>query len=52
MEHDGLYGMLHSLWLVWLVVIFVVIAAWVFWPSRKNEIERHGKIPLRDDDED
>jgi hypothetical protein len=24
--------------------------AWTFWPTRKRRLERHGEIPLRDDD--
>lgn len=39
-----------SLWLLWLILVFVAIVAWVFWPGRKKQLERHGEIPLRDDD--
>lgn len=50
MDFEELYPLLRSLWLVWLVVIFVGIAAWVYWPSRKKKIEELGQIPLRDDE--
>lgn len=43
---------IYEFWLVWLVILFLAIVAWVFWPKRKQELERHGDIPLRDDDRD
>jgi len=49
---DGIYESLRSLWLVWLMVLFIGIVAWVYWPKRKREMEDHAKIPLRDDDEE
>ena len=39
----------YSLWLLWLVLLFVGIVAWVFWPGRKRRLERHGQIPLDED---
>jgi len=41
-----------SLWVVWLLILFVGIVAWAFWPSRKQILESHGRIPLRDEDEE
>jgi cytochrome c oxidase cbb3-type subunit 4 len=46
-----LYEWVASLWLVWLVILFVGIVAWAFWPSRKERLQRHADIPLRDDDD-
>jgi cytochrome c oxidase cbb3-type subunit 4 len=46
-----LYDWVVSLWLVWLVILFVGIVAWAFWPKRKERLQRHADIPLRDDDE-
>lgn len=43
---------LASLWGLWMMLIFVGIIAWAFWPGSKRRLERHGEIPLRDDDED
>jgi cytochrome c oxidase cbb3-type subunit IV len=43
------YDWVASFWLLWLAIIFVAIVAWVFWPGRKTKLERHGEIPLRDD---
>ena len=42
---------LRQLWVVWLMLLFAGIVAWVLWPRRKNELERHGRIPLEDDAE-
>ena len=42
-------GWLRSLWLVWLVLLFVGIVAYVFWPGRRRRMESHGRIPLEDD---
>ena len=38
-------------WLLVLVVLFLAIVVWVFWPKRKKKLEEHGRIPLRDDEE-
>ncbi len=46
------YDWVVSLWMLWLFVIFIAIVAWAFWPSRRKRLERHGEIPLRDDDRD
>ena len=44
------YALIKSLWLVWCVLLFAAIVAWVFWPGRKDRLEAHGLIPLEDDD--
>ncbi len=46
-----LYAWVKPLWMVWLVLVFAAIAAWAFWPSRKQRLEKQGEIPLRDDPE-
>jgi cytochrome c oxidase cbb3-type subunit IV len=45
------YGWILSLWQLWLVVMFVAIVAWAFWPKNKRRFEGHGEIPLRNDDD-
>jgi len=45
------YAWLKSLWVVWLIVIFVGIVVWAYWPKRKAEMDDHAKIPFREDDE-
>jgi cytochrome c oxidase cbb3-type subunit IV len=49
MDLIELYPMLRSLWVVWFMAVFIGIVAWVFWPSRKAEFDRHARIPLNDD---
>lgn len=46
-----LHALVRSLWLVWLVLLFAGIAAWVYWPARKDRLEAQGRIPLREDAE-
>jgi cbb3-type cytochrome oxidase subunit 3 len=46
------YGWILSLWQLWLVIVFVAIVAWVFWPKHKQRIERQGEIPFKNDDRD
>lgn len=48
---EEIYRFLASLWVVWLMLLFVGIVAWVYWPSRKSRLEAHGRIPLEDDKE-
>ncbi|MEJ2121357.1 MAG: cbb3-type cytochrome c oxidase subunit 3 [Alphaproteobacteria bacterium] len=45
------YATLKSLWVVWLIMIFVGIVVWAYWPKRKAEMDDHAKIPFREDDE-
>jgi cytochrome c oxidase cbb3-type subunit 4 len=45
------YAWLKSLWVVWLIVLFVGIVVWAYWPSRKSKMDDHAKIPFREDDE-
>lgn len=44
-----LYAFVRSLWLVWLILLFLAIVAYVYWPSRKVRLESYGRMPLRDD---
>jgi cbb3-type cytochrome oxidase subunit 3 len=50
MEFDDFYRLLHSLWPVWLLVVFIGIVAWVMWPRRKKDLEAHAQIPFKNDD--
>ncbi|NIP14927.1 MAG: CcoQ/FixQ family Cbb3-type cytochrome c oxidase assembly chaperone [Pseudomonadales bacterium] len=40
---------LRSFWVLWLMLLFLGIVAWAYWPKRKKKLERHAEIPLRDD---
>jgi len=50
MSLEGIYQTLVPLWLVWLMVVFLCIVAWAFWPRNKTRLEGHGRIPLEDGD--
>ena len=39
---------LQAWWSVVLLVVFLAIIGWVFWPRHKKRLENHGTIPLRD----
>lgn len=49
MDIDAVFGIVRSLWVVWLMALFIGIVAWVYWPKRKRDLESHGRIPLDDD---
>lgn len=44
-----IYVWLRSLWLLWLLLLFVGVAVWIYWPKRRAAMERHAQIPLRDE---
>ncbi len=43
---------LRSFWGLWLMILFLGIVAWAFWPRNKERLESYGDIPLRDEDEE
>ena len=45
------YEWIRSLWLLWLFLLFVGGVAWIYWPKRRDDLERYGRIPLDDDGE-
>ncbi len=48
---EEFYQFLRSLWVLWLMAIFLGIVAWVYWPSRrrKKRLQDHANIPFRDE---
>jgi cbb3-type cytochrome oxidase subunit 3 len=34
---------------VWLMLTFLGIVVWTFWPKRKKEVEAMARIPLEED---
>ena len=50
MDLVTLHAAVKSLWVVWMLALFVGIAAWAYWPRRRDTLERHGQIPFRDPD--
>lgn len=49
MTWETLYGVVRSLWVVWLMLIFLGIVVWAFWPGRKKKMEHASRIPLEDE---
>ena len=47
---DEIFHLMHSLVTVWVMLLFIGIVAWAFWPKRRRRLEAHGRIPLDDDD--
>lgn len=44
------HEIVRNLWSVWLMVLFLGIVAWAYWPTRKrrSEMHDHAQIPFRD----
>ena len=49
---EAFFDFLRSFWVVWLMGLFVTIVIWAYRPKRKSEMERYGRIPLDDDNEE
>jgi cytochrome c oxidase cbb3-type subunit 4 len=43
------YAALKSLWVVWLMGVFLAIAVWAYWPRNKERLQAHARIPLDDE---
>jgi cytochrome c oxidase cbb3-type subunit 4 len=39
-----------TLWPLWLMILFLAIVTWAFWPKNRGRFEKDAQIPLRDDD--
>jgi cytochrome c oxidase cbb3-type subunit 4 len=50
MEVLDLYALVSSVWVLWFMAVFVGIVIWAMWPGRRNVLEQHGHIPLKDGD--
>jgi cbb3-type cytochrome oxidase subunit 3 len=46
----GVANWLQHYGLVAMVAVFVLIFVTTYWPSRKSQVERLGRIPLDDDE--
>ena len=49
---EAIYEFIRSLWVVWLMALFLGIIAWAFWPRNRKRFERDAEIPLRDDQQE
>ena len=41
---------LQSFWGLWMMICFVAIVLWAYWPKNKAKLEAHGAMALRDDE--
>ena len=48
MDLGNLWESLGSVWLVLLVIAFVAIVAWIYWPKNKKRFDEASRIPLED----
>jgi cytochrome c oxidase cbb3-type subunit IV len=48
MGHAGLAGYAEVA-LVLFLAVFVGVVAWVYWPTRRQEMDRASRLPLEDD---
>ena len=52
MTLEGFFEFVRSFWVVWLMGLFVGIVIWAYRPKNRTQMERHGRIPLDDDNEE
>lgn len=48
MDLQRLHEILSTVWVVWFVLLFAGILAWVLRPGSREAASRHAGIPLRD----
>ena len=48
MDMQRLHEILSTVWVVWFVLLFTGILAWVLRPGSRDVARRHAEIPLRD----
>ncbi len=48
MDIQRLHEILSTIWVVWFVLLFNGILAWVLRPGSRDVARRHAEIPLRD----
>jgi cytochrome c oxidase cbb3-type subunit 4 len=51
MDFATVFDFLQTFWVVWLMLLFVGICLWAYWPGRRKQLETYGRIPLDDDEE-
>lgn len=49
MTLDTILETARSLWGLWLMLVFLSIVAWAFWPGNSRKFEGHGQIPFKDE---
>ena len=48
---EDFYSFIKSLWVVWMMALFVGIAVWVWLPRNRKRFKNAAEIPLHEDDE-
>ncbi len=43
------YMTVRSYWIVWVMLLFVGMIVWVYWPNHRAAMDAHARIPLDDD---
>lgn len=49
MTLETVHELLASVWTIWAIVIFLVIAFWALRPRNRKRFEKDARIPLDDD---
>lgn len=47
----GLSDFLRQFWGLWLMIFFLGIVVWAYWPKNKSRFADDAMIPLKDEDE-
>ena len=42
----------RAIWPLWMILAFLGIAIYAFWPRNKSRFEQHARIPFIDDGEE
>ena len=48
MDLESIWQAAQSLWLVWLMILFLGVVFWAFRPKNRKRFEDYGKIPFLD----
>lgn len=49
---EDFYSFVKSLWVVWMMALFVGIVVWVLWPSNRRRFRKAAQIPFDGEDAD
>ncbi len=49
MDLTALYETARSLWVVWLMILFLGIVFWAFRPKNRKRFEEDARIPFKDE---
>ena len=49
---DFVEHVLRPLWGLWMMIVFLGIVLWAYWPKNKGRFESYGESILRDDDKE